>query len=145
MKFDFLHEIFNVPKSLNKEQSEYLKAYGFKEGLPNGTTEKQLIQGIKYDTDKARFDLIPADAIEEVAKIYALGAKKYGDRNWERGLEYGRLFRALMNHSWSWWKGERDDRENKLHHLTSVIFNALALLHYELNSEKFSKFDDRNK
>lgn len=101
--------------------------------------------GIKHDSDKPRFALIPADALEEVAKIYSIGANKYGDRNWERGLSYSRLFDALLRHVYAWWKGERDDRENKLHHLTSVIFNALALLHYELNVEKFSKFDDRNK
>lgn len=101
--------------------------------------------GVKYDSDKPRFDLIPADALEEVAKVYTVGAKKYGDRNWELGINYGRLFRALLSHTWAWWRGERDDKQNKLHHLTSVAFNALALLHYELNSEKFKKFDDRNK
>ena len=62
--------------------------------------------------------LIPADALEEVAKVYAVGAKEYGDRNWELGMSYGRLFRALMSHSWAWWKGERNDEKNKLHHLT---------------------------
>ena len=101
------------------------------------------VQGIKHDSDKPRFDLIPADALEEVAKVYTVGAKEYGDRNWELGLNYGRLFRAMMSHSWAWWGGERDDSKNKLHHLTSVVFNALALLHYELNKEKYSKWDDR--
>ena len=100
-------------------------------------------EGIKYDSGKPRYDLIPADALEEVAKVYAIGAKKYGDRNWEKGLRYGQLFRALMSHAWGWWKGERDDKENKLHHLSSVVFCALGLLHYELNSGKFKKFDDR--
>ena len=101
--------------------------------------------GIKYDSDKPRFDLIPADALEEVAKVYTVGANKYGDRNWEKGLSYGKLFGAMLRHSWAWWRGEKDDQENKLHHLSSVVFCALGLLHYELDSGKFSKFDDRNK
>ena len=109
--------------------------------LKSNSYEK--VFGLKYDSGKPRYDLIPADALEEVAKVYAIGAKKYGDRNWEKGLRYGQLFRALMSHAWGWWKGERDDKENKLHHLSSVVFCALGLLHYELNSGKFKKFDDR--
>lgn len=100
--------------------------------------------GLKYDCNKPRFDLIPADALEEVAKLYTIGANKYGVRNWELGMSYGRLFGALMRHAWGWWKGERDDKDNKLHHLSAVIFNAAALLHYELNLKKFKEFDDRN-
>lgn len=101
------------------------------------------IVGRKDDSEKNRFDLIPADALEEVAKVFTFGAKKYGDRNWEKGLSYGRLFGAMMRHAWAWWKGESYDSENKCHHLSSVIFSALALLHYELNLGKFKNFDNR--
>jgi len=105
-------------------------------------------QGIKYDSGKPRFDLIPADALEEVAKVYSVGANKYGDRNWEKGLSYGRLFGAMMRHAWTWWKGEKNDESNKfkgtsVNHLASVVFCALGLLHYDLNSGKFSKMDER--
>ena len=104
--------------------------------------------GTKYDDGKFRFDLIPADALEEVARIYTIGANKYGDRNWEKGLSYGRLFAAMMRHAWAWWKGERFDESSKfkdtpINHLASVIFCALALLHYDLNSGKFNEMDDR--
>ena len=68
-----------------------------------------------------RFDLFPADALEEVAKVYTVGAKKYGDRNWELGMSYGRLFGSLLRHVYAWWRGERDDKESKLHHLTCCI------------------------
>ena len=101
------------------------------------------IVGRKDGSEKNRFDLIPADALEEVAKVFTFGAKKYGDRNWEKGLSYGRLFGAMMRHAWAWWKGESYDSENKCHHLSSVIFSALALLHYELNLGKFKNFDNR--
>lgn len=100
-------------------------------------------QGIKYDSDKLRFDLIPADALEEVARVFTYGAKKYGDRNWEKGLSYNRLFGAMMRHAWSWWKGEINDSENKCHHLSSVIFCALALIHFDLVKAKH--LDNRRK
>lgn len=116
--------------------------FDFADVLSGGSIEK--LCGIKYDSGKPRYDLIPADSLEEVAKVYTIGAIKYGDRNWEKGFSYGRLFGAMMRHAWKWWNGERDDKENKLHHLSSVIFCALGLLHYELNIEKFKKLDDRS-
>ena len=103
-----------------------------------------LIVGIKHDAGKLRYDLIPPLPLEEVARVYTLGATKYSDRNWEKGLSYSRLFGSLMRHAWTWWRGEKDDKENKHHHLSSVIFCALGLLHYELNLEKFKGLDDRN-
>ena len=40
--------------------------------------------GKKFDGDKLRFDLIPAVAEEEIAKILTFGAKKYGPDNWQK-------------------------------------------------------------
>ena len=99
-------------------------------------------EGIKNDKDKLRYDLIPADALEEVVKVFTHGAKKYGDRNWEKGLSHGRLFGAMMRHAWKWWRGERYDSESRCHHLASVVFCALALLHYELSPKKYNETSD---
>jgi len=56
--------------------------------------------GTKYDNDKARFDLIPPGPLYQVAELFAMGAKKYDDRNWEKGLQWGRVFAAMMRHAW---------------------------------------------
>uniref|UniRef100_UPI001E4FF338 dATP/dGTP diphosphohydrolase domain-containing protein n=1 Tax=Acetomicrobium sp. S15 = DSM 107314 TaxID=2529858 RepID=UPI001E4FF338 len=37
-----------------------------------------------------RYDLIPSDALRELAKVYTVGAEKYGERNWEKGMSWGR-------------------------------------------------------
>ena len=37
------------------------------------------------DADGERFDLISPFGLVRLAKVYAEGAKKYGDRNWELG------------------------------------------------------------
>lgn len=29
-----------------------------------------------------------------------------GDRNWERGMKWGRVFGAMMRHMWCWWQGK---------------------------------------
>jgi hypothetical protein len=100
--------------------------------------------GVKYDGDKARFDLIPPDMLFELAMLYTEGAKKYNDRNWERGAVYGRWFAAMMRHAWAWWRGEEYDDGpggTGAHHLIAVIWNATALHTYR--KRRMNGFDDR--
>lgn len=100
-------------------------------------------QGKKFDEGKLRYDLVPSLAFEEVVKAWTIGSKKYGDRNWENGLNYGRTFAALMRHAWAWWRGESYAKDDGQHHLAAVAWNALVLLHFELNPERYKKFDNR--
>ena len=90
--------------------------------------------GYKLDKDKARWDLLPSDALEQVAEVMRYGARKYEERNWERGMEWHRPFRALLNHSWAWWRGEDLDSESGLNHMAHAACNALFLLAYALRS-----------
>ena len=88
--------------------------------------------GVKYDQGKIRFDLIPGDALYELARVYTIGSRKYADRNWERGMSWGRVFAAMMRHAWKWWGGERLDSVDGQHHLASVAWCAFALMTYEM-------------
>jgi|TARA_R110000744_G_scaffold155563_2_gene270904 hypothetical protein len=94
-------------------------------------------EGTKFDKgeDKLRYDLIPVYPLAELARVYTIGAKKYDDRNWEKGLHWGRVFRALCSHAWKWWGGEKYDSEDGQHHLASVAWCALALIEYERTSK----------
>lgn len=105
-----------------------------KECIPN-------IGGIKLDNGKLRYDLMPADVMEEVAKVYTFGANKYGDRNWENGLAYHRPYGAAHRHMASWWMGENLDRETNIHHLAHAICELEFLLAFELR--KMKQLDDR--
>lgn len=97
-------------------------------------------QGNKQDAGKLRFDLIPPRPLEELARVYTIGAAKYADRGWEKGLRWGRVFAAMMRHAWSWWRGERTDPVDGQHHLASVAWCALALMEYE---RTHPELDDR--
>jgi hypothetical protein len=105
--------------------------------------EKVKAGGYKADEGKLRYDLIPPDALDELARVYTIGATKYDDRNWEVGMKFGRVFAAMMRHAWRWWAGETNDPKDGQHHLSSVAWAALALLHYDLNRQKYETFDDR--
>ena len=109
--------------------------------LHRPTASPSLPEGRKDDDGKARFDLLPPDALWEVVRVYTAGAGKYGDRNWEKGIRYGRVFAAICRHAFSWWRGERADEETGIHHLAHAAWNCLALLAYELRG--MEEFDDR--
>ncbi len=100
--------------------------------------------GTKNDEGKARYDLLPWDAIHEVVRVLTKGAEKYDDRNWEQGITYGRVFRAGIQHATDWWQGEDlNSADWGLHHLAHSACCILMLLAYELRGMR--DWDDRPK
>lgn len=89
-------------------------------------------KAIKADDQKPRFDLIPPNALIDVARVFTFGAKKYEDHNWMRGFRWGRLFASTMRHLWSWWGGETNDSESGLPHLAHATCCILMLLEYSI-------------
>jgi hypothetical protein len=100
-------------------------------------------EGIKHDKGKPRLDLMSGPALFELGKVFEIGSRKYGDRNWEKGLKWGRVFAALMRHAWRFWMGEQYDTEDGQHHLASVMWCAMVLLHYDLH-DRYKQDDDRS-
>jgi hypothetical protein len=90
--------------------------------------------GIKFDGDKVRWDLVPWDAMEEIVKVLTYGANKYADRNWEKGMEYGRLIRATIGHVTDWAMRRDVDSETGLSHLAHAGCCILFLLAYVLRN-----------
>ncbi len=110
----------------------------------------KLTEGLKYDGDKVRMDLLPGDALFAIADILTSGAKKYADRNWELGMNWSRPFGALMRHMWSWWQGKGPtnesfifgvlDPETKRSHLWHAGCCIFFLIAYEMRK---TGIDDR--
>jgi hypothetical protein len=86
--------------------------------------------GLKYDKDKLRFDLIPAEPLEDLAMVYTFGAGKYDDHNWRKGLAWNRVFAACMRHLWAFWRGEDLDKESGLSHLTHAAWCCFTLMEF---------------
>jgi hypothetical protein len=97
-------------------------------------------EGNKSDAGKLRYDLIPIIPLGELAAVYTIGAAKYSDRNWERGLKWGRIYAAMQRHATAWWGGQLRDAVDGQHHLASVAWCALALMEYE---RTHPELDDR--
>lgn len=82
----------------------------------------------KHDAGKARYDLIPPCALDEIAQVLAVGADKYGADNWRAGAAWSRYFAAAMRHLWAYWRGEDLDAETGRHHLAHAACCVLFLL-----------------
>jgi predicted HAD superfamily Cof-like phosphohydrolase len=85
-------------------------------------------EATKHDSGKLRYDLVPVVAFLSDAEVFTYGAGKYGDRNWEKGLDYTRLFAAVMRHLLAWRGGEDIDPESGLHHLKHARANLAMIL-----------------
>lgn len=86
--------------------------------------------GHKDDTGKVRMELLPPEMLWETAKVLTFGAKKYADRNYEHGMDWGRVFGALQRHLWAWWGGEDRDAETGYLHLSHASCCVAMLLVY---------------
>jgi len=83
--------------------------------------------GKKYDQGKARLDLIPHEALEELGKVLAFGANKYGTSNWANGINYSRLIAASLRHISAYNGGEDLDPESGLCHIDHAMCNLVFL------------------
>lgn len=95
-------------------------------------------KGVKLE----QYAFLPVQPLREVARVYGYGARKYSERNWERGYPFSWSYSALQRHLNAFWGGESIDPESNLPHLAHAVFHCLALMEFErTHKEK----DDRSK
>ncbi len=92
--------------------------------------EVKVNKGIKFDFDKLQYDLIDPYALEDMAKVLTLGAKKYDRYNWKNVEEY-RYVAASMRHFEAYRKGEICDPESGVSHLAHAMVNLMFLYCFE--------------
>ncbi len=84
--------------------------------------------GGQKDQKLERYDLVPSEAMDEVARVYGMGAKKYDDHNWGKGYKDGLSIQALERHVSQFKQGNNLDPESGLNHLAHAAFHCLALI-----------------
>ena len=83
----------------------------------------------------ARFDLLPFDALWAVARVFGIGARKYAERNWERGLKYTQVAGARDRHNALYAAGQERDEESGELHLAHAAWHAIVLLALHLRGK----------
>jgi hypothetical protein len=101
------------------------------------TTYIESFGGARKGVKIARYDLIPPEALAELATAYGKGEVKYpsdssGIPNYlQGGYSWKASFGALMRHAWRWFSGESVDPETGVHHLALVAWHCMTLMTYE--------------
>lgn len=116
----------------------------------------------RYTTGKIRYELIPANFLKELAKVYTIGADKYtirndegdiiddGADNWRKGLSWKQTLGSIYRHLEKFKKGEDFDYDypdkyiqqyGPTYHLANAAWGIAALLEYY---NTHPELDDRN-
>ena len=90
----------------------------------------QVHKGMRFNQGKLRYDLIPAYAMEQVAKVFTFGAIKYDDDNWRRGMTWKSVIASMKRHTALIEAGEDYDSESHVYHAAHVAVNSLFLIEF---------------
>lgn len=77
---------------------------------------------------KGRYDLLPWDAVHELAIHCEQGAKKYGERNCEKGIPVHSLIDSAIRHLSCYLRGMKDEP-----HLRAALWNVAFAIWMEKN------------
>lgn len=92
---------------------------------------EEVKEGIKHDQGKLPEHLISPFSHRRLLEVLQFGAGKYAERNWEKGMDWSRVYAAAERHLHSWWSGEDRDPETGFSHLAHALTCLHFLNHYE--------------
>lgn len=106
------------PQQLKNGKAEY--------GFKCATNSRHWNTGAKRDSDdgKPRPDLLSPFASMRRGKVMELGAKKYGIRNWEKGMPLSVFLASAVRHLNQFMMGDTDED-----HIAHCAFNLDAIMH----------------
>lgn len=121
---------FCLLKRTRTEPTYYCKDHSTQTpiGIDDGGTRISYATGAVREpsTGKGRFDLITPFGLQRLAIWYELGAQKYSDRNWEKGIPISRCLDSAFRHLAKYMMGKTDED-----HLAAAVWNILAMMHFE--------------
>lgn len=123
------------------------------EGVAKDTPEKHAEQKTRYsdgdakaDHGKIRYDLVPVNAEEGIARVFTYGAQKYDDYNWLKSEHPERYYAAARRHMAAMRRGEWLDRESDLPHVDHALVSLIMYreLVNKLSSQPLQKAQESN-
>ena len=92
--------------------------------------------GMKFDQEKSKWDLLPLDELDGCVRVLTIGAKKYAPYNWLK-VDNGRsrYYSAMLRHIKAWQSGDFYDQETKEHHLDHALCCLIFLRHFAVKED----------
>jgi hypothetical protein len=127
------HGIFyiNDMGTMTKESASPVHPEKFFGKLVEDWTDKPT--EVKLDAGKLRYDLMPFDALDEVAKVLTYGIMKYPkpEENWRVNSteeDIKRYQAAMLRHMSEMMQDRPLDAESGLHHISHIATNSLFIV-----------------
>ena len=89
---------------------------------------------------KGRCDLLPACAVLRLARHFENGAKKYTDRNWEKGIPIHSFIDSAIRHLMKYLDGQDDED-----HLCAAAWNCMCAMWTEEKKPELQDMPTRRK
>lgn len=77
---------------------------------------------------KGRYDLLPVEAIDALAKRFEYGAQLHGANNWRKGIPNSSLYDSALRHLFQAMGGQEDEP-----HLAACMWNVAVLIYNKEN------------
>lgn len=102
-------------------------------GRPRKIQQEQFPTGAVRDSrdKKGRYDLLPWSVLRLLSERFEEGAKRYGERNWEKGQPLSRYLDSCLRHLFQHLEGKTDEK-----HGVAALWNLCALVWTEDAIEK---------
>jgi hypothetical protein len=99
----------------------------FKEVKDSGNRRETVTGAVRDRAQgKGRYDLITPIGLRRLALHYENGARKYKDRNWEKGMPLSWFLDSAIRHLFTYLNGDRSED-----HIVAAAWNALGFIHIE--------------
>lgn len=96
--------------------------------------------GARYNSDKPDLSLIPLCTLEDEARVWMHGKKKYNAWNWAKGMPWSVPLACALRHLSAFQRGEDIDPESGLPHIAHAMCNLRMLTLY---AQTYPEGDDR--
>lgn len=94
-------------------------------------------EGVKYDSDKLEYSLLPKGVLNKVVNVLGFGSKKYAKDNWMKvDNPKERYYNAAQRHINQWWESEKNDSETGENHLAHAICCLMFMLWFDNQEDK---------
>ena len=89
---------------------------------------------VRQKLDDVRYDLISPFGLRRLAMTYALGAQRYGEHNWRKGMPFSALLNHILEHLTLYLAGENGED-----HLARAAWGLFAMMEF---AETMPEMDD---
>ena len=104
-----------------------MEKYNYPLNFDENPSNRQFESGAVRDSNegKSRPDLISPYMLEALGNVLAKGARRYGDKNWEKGMPQEVFKESAARHYVAWMMNKEDED-----HAAQLIFNVMAWIHF---------------